>query len=114
MFIVTEGYMIGVYIGMFVIAGFCFYMAIKTGKQQKAMRQAIEKFEAMAEGKYYDDIIAVMKKPQEEYEKTCPNTGDPIKVCKWKGGYYYWEQCRFDIVVVFTEDGKFNNVKMYE
>lgn len=113
-FVNAEGYLIGVWIGLVVLAIFCTCMAVKTAKKQKAMREAIGKFEAMAEGKTYDEVVAIMKKPQEEFEKISPNTGSTIKVAKWKGGYYYWEQCRYDIVVVFEENGKFNNVKMYE
>lgn len=113
-FVDSMGYLIGVCIGLGLLSLFCVYMAIKTGKKQSAMKSAIAKFEQMAEGKTYDEIVAVMKKPQEEFEKTCPNTGHQIKVAKWKGGFYYWDQCRYDIVVVFEEDGKFNNVKMYE
>ena len=113
-FIDAGGYIIGVCIGLFALAGFCVYMAVKTSKRQNAMREAIAKFEAMAKGKTYDDIVAIMKKPQEEVDKVCPNTGDNIKVTKWVGGYYYWEQCRYDIVAVFNEDGTFDNVKMYE
>lgn len=66
----------------------------------------------MANGKSYDEIVAVIGKPQEEIEKVCPNTGVPIKVCIWKGGYYFWNQYKYDITVVFTDDNKFNNVKM--
>lgn len=91
---------------------FCFAMAIKSSKRYNGINKAVKEFEAMATGKYYDDIVAVIGKPHEEYEKTCPNTGDLIKVAKWNGGYYFWNQYKYDIVVVFEEDGKFNNVKM--
>ena len=110
----SQGYLLGVCIGLLIIAVFCFYMAMKSGKKKKAMQEAIQRFEAMARGKTFDEVVAVMKKPQLELDKTCPNTGDPIKVAKWEGGMYYWEGYRYDIVAVFEEDGKFNNVKMFE
>ena len=58
-FVNAEGYLIGVWIGLVVLAIFCTCMAVKTAKKQKAMREAIGKFEAMAEGKTYDEVRVV-------------------------------------------------------
>ena len=113
-FVDSLGYFVGICIAIVI---FCIIMAVYSAKKQKAEKarlEAISKFEQMAKGKTYDDIVAIMKKPQEEIDKVCPNTGDNIKVATWKGGFYYWQQYRYDIVVVFEEDGKFNNVTMYE
>ena len=113
-FVDSLGYFIGVCIGLMIFFIIMAIISIKRYKADKARLNAISKFEQMAKGKTYDDIVAIMKKPQEEIDKVCPKTGDNIKVVRWKGGFYYWEQYTYDIVVVFEADGKFNNVKMYE
>lgn len=110
----AEGYVFGVLGGIILISIFIIITATKASEKQKLIKQAEEKFEAMAEGKTYDEIVAILKKPQEEYDKVCPQTGTNIKVAKWKGGYYYWEKCMYDITVVIDENGIFNNVHMYE
>lgn len=107
-------YHLGILIGLIIFSIIILVFSLKRLKAEKARLEAISKFEQMAKGKTYDDIVAIMKKPQEEYDKVCPKTGDNIKVAKWKGGFYYWQQYTYDIVVVFLEDGTFNNVKMFE
>lgn len=96
-------YLIGICIGLMIFFIIMFVNSVKRIKADKTRSEAINKFEAMAKGKTYDEIVAILKKPQEEIDKVCPDTGVNIKVAKWKGGYYYWEQYRYDIVVVFLK-----------
>lgn len=114
MFIYSQGALYGICIAVMLGLLMVFINSVKTIKANNKRREAISEFEAMAKGKTYDDIVAILKKPHEEIEKVCPNTGLNMKVAKWNGGYYYWKGYTYDIVVVFLEDGTYNNVSMYE
>lgn len=108
------GYLIGIGIGLIIIFIYIVYNTTKKMRLEYKIQKATASFDAMATGKTYDEIVAIMKKPQDEFEKTSPTSGNQIKVATWKGGYYYWEGCMFDLVVVFTADGMYNNVTVCE